>query len=642
MLNISVVIITFNEEKNIEQCIRSVAKVADEILVIDSYSTDKTEEISKNLGAIFIQHSFTSYCDQKNFALSKATYDYILALDADEALSKGLEESILRIKNHWQYNAYKFNRLNYYCGQWIYHTDWYPDRKIRLFDRRKGEWRGSIHETIKMNDSTKVGYLKGDLLHWRYNSYEEHLEEINRFSTLSANEYFDKGIKAGRFKILTHPLWRFFHSFIIKRGFLIGYNGFTISILSAVLCMTKYIKLRNLYRINSSGNSELVSRHPLLSTSGIRIGFDSKRAFYNRSGLGNYSRNLIGGLIKNEPGNSFFLFTPKTKRRIILGSEIEKTINIITPRRLIQRAIGSLWRSKFMVRDLNKYKIDIYHGLSHELPIGIKKTGVKTVVTIHDLIFLRFPEFYGLLNVFIYRKKVEYACKVADKIVAISSQTRDDLIQFLNVDPRKIEVIHQSCNPIFQKKISDEEYQEIKTKHGLPDNYLLYVGTIEERKNLLNVLKGLKTKKIEIPLVAIGRKTDYYHKTVKPFLEENKMDIILFPEEIDNDELPAIYQNAFCFIYPSFFEGFGIPILEAITSGTPVITSKGSCFEETGGPGSIYIDPHNPDEIGDAVLQICGNQKFRSSLVKAGMEHARLFSSDQVVRKYINLYKTLL
>jgi glycosyltransferase involved in cell wall biosynthesis len=236
---------------------------------------------------------------------------------------------------------------------------------------------------------------------------------------------------------------------------------------------------------------------------------------------------------------------------------------------------------------------------------------------------------------------MEYACRVADKIVAVSSQTRDDLIHFLDVDPDKIEVILQSCNPIFQKKIPDEEYQNIKFKYGLPDNYLLYVGTIEKRKNLLNILKALKAKKIGIPLVAIGRKTDYYYKTIKPFLEDNKMDIIIFPQEVNNDELPALYQNALCFIYPSFFEGFGIPILEAITSGTPVITSKGSCFEAAGGPGSIYVDPYNPDEIGDAVLQVTGNQKFRSCLVEKGFEHARLFSSDQIAKKYMNLYKTL-
>lgn len=372
----------------------------------------------------------------------------------------------------------------------------------------------------------------------------------------------------------------------------------------------------------------------------ISIGFDAKRAFFNSSGLGNYSRNLLSAFINNYPENSYYLFTPKIKNRFIIANEDK--FRLITPGLFVHKLIHPLWRSFFMTNNIKRIKPDIFHGLSQELPFGINKTGAKTVVTIHDLIFLRFPDLYGPINAYIYRKKVEYACKVADKIVAISSQTRDDLIHFLNVDPDKIEVIYQSCNPIYKKKIPDEEYQKIKFKYGLPDNYMLYVGTIEERKNLINILKALKTKKIGIPLVAIGRKTDYYYKTIKPFLEVNKIDIIIFPKEVNNDELPGLYQNALCFIYPSFFEGFGIPILEAITSGTPVITSKGGCFEETGGPGSIYIDPHNPDEIGDAILQVTGDQKLRSSLVEKGFKHASLFSSDRIARKYINLYKTLI
>jgi glycosyltransferase involved in cell wall biosynthesis len=643
MPNLSVVIITLNEEKYIEQCIRSVAEVADEIVVVDSYSTDKTEEVSRKLGARFIQHSFNGYRDQKNFALRQATYDYILSLDADEALSVELKESIIRVKQNWQNDAYKFNRLNYCCGQWIYHTDWYPDRKIRLFDRRKGEWAGgNVHETVKMIDNSKSGYLKGDLLHWSYNSFEQLIEAINKYSTLSANEYFREGVKPTMVKLVFSPIWLFFHSYFIKRGFLDGYNGFFISVSSAKLSQIKYIKLRQLYLISTSKNAKLTHQHPSLATTGIRIGFDAKRAFYNRSGLGNYSRNLIDTMVNIETDNSFFLFTPETKNRIILASKVEKAINIISPRRFYHRAIVSLWRSKFILGDIKNLKIDIYHGLSHELPFGIQETGVKTVVTVHDLIFLRFPDFYNPINVFIYRKKLEYACKVADKIVAISSQTREDLIHFLNVNPKKIEVIPQSCNPGFQKTITNEEFQNIKVKHGLPDNYLLNVGTIEERKNLLNILKALNENGIEIPLVVIGRKTGYFHKTIKPFLLENKMNSIIFPEEVNDDELPALYQNALCFIYPSFFEGFGIPVLEAITSGTPVITSKGSCFEETGGPGSIYVDPHKPGEISDAILQISGNQKFRSALVKTGFEHAKLFSPEHIAKRYLDLYKTLI
>jgi glycosyltransferase involved in cell wall biosynthesis len=643
MPKISAVIIAFNEEENIGRCIRSVGKVADEIVVVDSFSTDKTREISEKLGARVIQNPFIGFRDQKNFAVRQAENDFVLSIDADEALSVELEDSILQIKENPKYDGYKFNRLNFCCGQWIYHTDWSPDRKIRLYDRRKGQWRGdNIHEIVKMEGTATSSVLKGDLLHWSYYTFEQLVKKINTYSTLSANEYFSRGVKASILTIVFSPVWRFFHSFFIKRGFLDGYYGFIVSIQAAKLNQLKYIKLRHLYRVNSKDITRLNRTHPFLTTGGIRIGFDAKRAFYNRSGLGNYSRNLINSIALSEKDSSSFLFTPKTKGRFILSSDTEKNANIISPQKFYHKVVGSLWRSRLMIGEIKNLKIDIYHGLSHELPFGISKTDAKTVVTIHDLIFLRFPEFYGPINVFIYRKKVEYACKIADKIVAISSQTRDDLIHYLNVNPAKIEVIPQSCNPVFQKKITEEEFKNIKIKHNLPDKYLLYVGTIEERKNLLNILKALKEKNIEIPFVAIGRKADYYNKTIKPFLTENGMDTIMFPEEVNNEELPAIYQNALCFIYPSFFEGFGIPILEAITSGTPVITSKGSCFEETGGPGSIYIDPDNPGEIGDAILQITQNQILRSKMVETGFEHAKLFSAELIAGSYMNLYKSII
>lgn len=251
MVKISAVIITLNEEKNIERCIRSIQRVADEILVVDSFSTDKTEEICKRLGARFVQHKFEGFRDQKNYAVSLATYDYILALDADEALSYELEQEVLKAKNNWQYDGYKFIRLNNYCGKWILHTDWYPEKRIRLYDRRKAKWDGAnIHEVVKMNPGASVHSLKGHLLHWRYKTYEEHLDEINKYSTISAHEYYKAGVHASSIKIVLHTLWRFFHSYFIRRGFMSGFNGLLISFLLSEHCFVKYAKLRKLYKQN--------------------------------------------------------------------------------------------------------------------------------------------------------------------------------------------------------------------------------------------------------------------------------------------------------------------------------------------------------------------------------------------------------
>jgi len=257
MIKISVVIITYNEEKCIERCINSVRSVADDIVVLDSFSSDRTEEICKNLGVRFIQHKFDGYRDQKNLATQQAHFDYILSLDADEALSKELEESILKVKQDWKYDGYDFNRLNNFCGQWIYHSDWYPDRKIRLFDRRKGEWGGrNIHETVRMHNGASTGFLNGNLLHWTLQLYEQHIEKGNKFSSLIAQEYFKSGKKSSIVKILLSPAWCFFRSYFLKLGFLDGFNGFVICTFSVHTNFQKYIKLRQLNRNEASKKKE--------------------------------------------------------------------------------------------------------------------------------------------------------------------------------------------------------------------------------------------------------------------------------------------------------------------------------------------------------------------------------------------------
>jgi glycosyltransferase involved in cell wall biosynthesis len=276
------------------------------------------------------------------------------------------------------------------------------------------------------------------------------------------------------------------------------------------------------------------------------------------------------------------------------------------------------------------------------MPFGIKNSGVKTVVTVHDLIFLRYPEFYGKVNVSIYKKKLVYACKVADRIVAISSQTKDDLINFLNVSPSKIDVIYQSCDVNFQKKCAEDELVDVRAKYGLPEKYILYVGTIEERKNLLNIVKALYEKHINLPLVVIGRKTKYFHNEVLPYIEQNNVKNIVFPSFVSNEDLPAVYQSALCFVYPSIFEGFGIPILEALTSGVPVITSKGSCFEETGGSHSLYVDPNSPEQIGDAILRLMGDANLRELMVAKGYEQAKLFLPERIAEEFMRLYQDIL
>lgn len=248
MIKLSAVIITLNEERNIGRCIQSLKSVADEIVVVDSLSTDKTKDICRENGVRFIEHAFEGYREQKNYAVSQATYEHILSLDADEAVSEELKQSILNVKSDWKYDGYTMNRFNNYCGQWIRHSNWYPDVKMRLFIRGKGEWKGiNPHDRFELKKGCSSAHLKGDLLHWVLLSYEEHMVKANKFSSIAAKEYFKLGKKSNGWTIFSHTFFRFIKGYFIKGGFRDGFNGFVISSFSAYTSFLKYIKLKQLH-----------------------------------------------------------------------------------------------------------------------------------------------------------------------------------------------------------------------------------------------------------------------------------------------------------------------------------------------------------------------------------------------------------
>jgi glycosyltransferase involved in cell wall biosynthesis len=247
MVKLSVVIITYNEERNIERCIQSVREIADEIVVVDSFSTDKTEQLCMQAGARFIRHAFEGYVEQKNFALAQSTCDHILSIDADELLSDKLKSSIAEVKKNWKHSCYRMNRLNNYCGQWIRHCGWYPDRKIRLFEKGKGKWGGqNPHDKYIPDQPGDVGFLPGDLLHYSYRSIEEHIAQANKFSGIGAQSAYHNGARSGLLKIILKPVFKFFRDYILLLGFLDGYYGFVISRISAHATFLKYVKLREL------------------------------------------------------------------------------------------------------------------------------------------------------------------------------------------------------------------------------------------------------------------------------------------------------------------------------------------------------------------------------------------------------------
>ena len=246
-VKISVVIITFNEERNISRCIESVQNIADEIVVIDSYSTDNTKKLCLEKGVVFIENKFNGHIEQKNFAITQASNKYILSLDADECLSKPAIQDILTVKENWTHDGYFFNRLNNYCGQWIKHGGWYPDKKLRLWDSSKGQWEGeNPYDEFRMQSGVNIQSFKSDILHYTLGTRQEHKDQIEYFTTIAAKAAHKNNKKSSSAKMIFSAITKFVKDYIFKLGILDGKNGFIIAWLSAGATFTKYKKLKQL------------------------------------------------------------------------------------------------------------------------------------------------------------------------------------------------------------------------------------------------------------------------------------------------------------------------------------------------------------------------------------------------------------
>ncbi len=368
----------------------------------------------------------------------------------------------------------------------------------------------------------------------------------------------------------------------------------------------------------------------------MKIGYDAKRAFHNATGLGNYSRDLIRIMAGYYPEHHYYLFNPKPAK--INRLEQRENMEIVMPQGYIEKKLPSLWRSKGMVKDIKALKLDIFHGLSGELPIGIENISVRSIVTIHDLIFLRYPHLYKYIDRKIYTKKFKKASESADLVIAISKQTKKDLIDFLQVDESKIKVVYQGCHQAFKTLYLDQQIEDLKKKYNLPGEFILNVGTIEERKNAYTIVKAIKGT--GIPLVLVGRKTSYF-KQIEAFINENKMQEQVFVlEGLDIKELAVLYQAAKLFIYPSIFEGFGIPIIEALFSKTPVITNSKGVFPEAAGPYSTYLENvSDENEMREKIKEVWSRDMSES--VEKSFDFAQKFSDLNIANDLQKIYSDL-
>ena len=386
----------------------------------------------------------------------------------------------------------------------------------------------------------------------------------------------------------------------------------------------------------------------------MNIGFDAKRAAQNRTGLGNYSRFVIRILSEKFAGNQYHLYTPKPHRMPYL-QEIPtlKHLFLHFPPQGIWSRLRSLWRVWGITKDIQKDGIHIFHGLSNELPLNIGTPeqrkmkaggkGCKYIVTVHDLIFIHTPQYYHWIDRQIYNFKFRRACLCADRVIAVSEYTKQEIMHYYHTPESKIDVVYQGCDPVFSQKIEEGKLQEVKARYQLPDKFVLYVGSIEERKNLMLVAKAMAelNRRAAIHVVAVGRRTAYVDQ-IQDFLKAQGIDHLFhFYHQVPYADLPSFYKWASTFAYPSRIEGFGIPLLEAISSGVPAIGCTGSCLEEAGGPNSIYVNPDDAKGMANAILRTCTDEPLRQHMISEGKKYALNFSDEKLSHDLMKVYENL-
>ena len=372
----------------------------------------------------------------------------------------------------------------------------------------------------------------------------------------------------------------------------------------------------------------------------MNIGFDAKRITHNGTGLGSYGRTLVNGLAGIVADSSQLLLYSPDEGRDDLRQQIATSdhLRFVYPQTALPKWI---WRSHTIVNDLLRDRIDVFHGLSGELPRGIRKTGIRSIVTIHDLIFLRHPEYYNWIDSKIYHHKFLQTIKEADRIVAISECTKRDIMHYGHVAEERISVVYQSCGSFFKQRAHTEKLQEVKKQYLLPERYIVNVGTIEERKNILLAVKALKMIPQEVSLVIVGRTTRYCDK-VREYINANHLQQrVHILHGVPNNDLPAIYQIAEACVYPSRYEGFGIPIIEAIQSGLPVVACKGSCLEEAGGSDCLYVDPDDVEAMAIAIGKVLKDADGREERIAKAQQYITRFEGRDVARQMLDIYQEL-
>ncbi len=615
MPKLSVVIITYNEEKNIGRCLESIKDIADDIVVVDSYSTDRTEAIVRSYDARFIQHPFQGHIQQKNWAITQAKYPHILSLDADEEPSDQLKESILEVKKNWQYDGYYFNRLTSYCGKWIRHTSWYPARKLRLWDSRKGQWGGiNPHDKFILEKGSSRKFLKGDLYHYSYYSIKEHIEQINKFSTIVSEAYFADNRKASYFNIFFHPIWRLFRDYIIKLGFLDGFYGLVISVNSAHETFLKYTKLKNLYREQAKeAKTRICFFNSVLSWGGgERWHLDVSDTMIKKG----YEVILISNP-KSE------LAKRSTRKGIPFIPVKVSNLSFMNPSKIFK-----------IYRILKENKVGtVIINLSSDL----KVTGIAArLAGVENIIYRRGSALAirdTMLNRYLYRK-------IVTRIIANSKETSRTILQNNEqlIPRRKIEVIY---NGIDLSGYDKQEY-DILYKREKDEILIGNAGRLSEEKGqnyLIDLAFKMKEAgyKFKILIAGTGKLKNRLLKYAKLKGVEDK---IIFLGFVNN--IKSFNATIDIFVLTSLYEGFGYVLVEAMAARKPVvafdINSSAEIIED--GSSGYLVEKGNVNALFEKVHYLISNPDIAKKTGEQGRKRVeKIFTfteSMERVEKLIN------
>lgn len=375
----------------------------------------------------------------------------------------------------------------------------------------------------------------------------------------------------------------------------------------------------------------------------LRIGFDAKRAVRNNTGLGNYSRLIIDSLARRFPENRYLLYAPDNRPNPRLTPILERPgVSLRLPAGAFGKALPSLWRVRGVTADIRRDQIDLFHGLSNELPLNIAKSGIPSVVTIHDVIFRHFPQYYKPVDRKIYDFKFSKAARAATRVIAISECTRRDIVNLYGIPADKIDVIYQGCDPSFSRDITKEEIDALRKKYSIDGPYIVTIGTVESRKNQLLAVKALRGLPDDLSLVIVGRPTRYADELRRYIATHSLADRVIWVQGAPFSELPAFYRGAIFSTYTSRYEGFGLPVIESLSAGTPVIVASGSCLEEAGGPRTPAIRPDDVDALVHFGSKLIFDERYRDFVAEGGRTYVSRFSEENFTDQVMDVYRKAL